>query len=123
MRKRYVFIGFASFLIIMAAGGWVFMKLADRPAAIKDSLTASHLDKESRTDDGFYLYTSKKNGYSMLFPEEYAIEGLTFQEKKDLNRGICRLKKIRKRHCSALSKFYTPTAIVLLKPILNGTAL
>ena len=82
MRKRYVFIGFASFLIIMAAGGWVFMKLADRPAAIKDSLTASHLDKESRTDDGFYLYTSKKNGYSMLFPEEYAIEGLTFQEKK-----------------------------------------
>lgn len=58
------------------------MKMAGRPLALKGSLTASHLDTESRTDDGFYLYTSKKNGYSMLFPEEYAIEGLTFQEKK-----------------------------------------
>ncbi len=81
MRRKRFIVGFA-LLLLMATGRWVFMKLADRPAAVKDSLTASHLDKEFRTDDGFYHYTSKKNGYSMLFPEDYAIERGMFQEKK-----------------------------------------
>ncbi|WP_347321142.1 hypothetical protein [Rossellomorea sp. RS05] len=81
MRKKLLIIGFMV-LIIIVLGGWFFMKMAERPTALKDSLTASHLDKESRTSDGFFRYTSKKNEYSMLFPEEFAIEGGTFQEKK-----------------------------------------
>ncbi|MGG4546355.1 hypothetical protein ABER02_00990 [Rossellomorea marisflavi] len=65
----------------MAATAVFFMKLADRPAALKDSFTVGRLDKESRTGDGFFSYTSEKNGYSMLYPETYVIDRGTFQER------------------------------------------
>jgi hypothetical protein len=81
MRKRQFIIGF-TILVLIAVGGWLLMKMADRPLALKDSFTANHLDKESRTDDGFFLYTSKKNGYSMLFPEDYSIDRESHEEKK-----------------------------------------
>lgn len=81
MKKRHFVIGMV-ILVLIAAGGLILMKMAGRPLALKDSLTASHLDKESRTDDGFYLYTSKKNGYSMLFPEDYSIDRESHEEKK-----------------------------------------
>ncbi|UKS65221.1 hypothetical protein [Rossellomorea marisflavi] len=82
MRKKLLFIGF-TVLIIIVLGGWLLMKMSERPAALKDSLTASHLDKESRTSDGFFRYTSKKNEYSMFFPEKYVIDRETFQERKE----------------------------------------
>ncbi|MGD7049967.1 hypothetical protein FZC83_17940 [Rossellomorea marisflavi] len=81
MRKKLLIIGFMV-LIIIVLGGWFFMKMAERPTALKDSLTASHLDKESRTSEGFFRYTSKKNEYSMLFPEEFAIDRESFEEKE-----------------------------------------
>ncbi|KON83147.1 hypothetical protein AF331_20175 [Rossellomorea marisflavi] len=80
MRRKHVVVGFA-LLLSVAATAVFFMKLADRPAALKDSFTVGRLDKESRTGDGFFAYTSEKNGYSMLYPETYVIDRGTFQER------------------------------------------
>jgi hypothetical protein len=80
MRKKHVVVGFA-LLLSVAAIAVFYMKLGDRPAALKDSFTVGRIDKESRTGNGFFSYTSKKNGYSMLYPETYVIDRETFQER------------------------------------------
>ncbi len=78
------------------------MKMAERPTALKDSLTASHLDKESRTSEGFFRYTSKKKRiFYVVFLKNLQLIENPLRKRRNLNLGMYIHQMIKKNLCCA----------------------
>ncbi|HEY4553965.1 MAG TPA: hypothetical protein VIG80_12270 [Bacillaceae bacterium] len=76
-----------SMMIILLSGlGGCGLPAADKPPnthAFNDHFTRGFMDSPKEVEDGYYLFRSKTNGYTMLFPVEGEMSDMSYEREKD----------------------------------------
>lgn len=85
MRKRWsrivVVLVMVIVIIVVASKVWNSQSMPDTPA-FNDDLTKEFLVKDEETPEGFHLFESGKEKYTMLFPEDYVMSDGSYYKKK-----------------------------------------
>lgn len=82
--NKYIKLGITLLtLIILAIGGFKVMSSFNEPntPAFKDKFTKQFLNEDAETPEGFHLFESGTGKYTILFPEDYKMDKVSYYKK------------------------------------------
>ncbi|MGP1909419.1 hypothetical protein ACTSEZ_14740 [Metabacillus sp. JX24] len=92
---RYFYI----ILFILFAAGCSEEKVPDTEA-FKDEFTREFIKEGGGTEDGYYTFKSKTNGYTMLFPEHAIVSESDFESHEDKYETLSLGEKMKNQNTS-----------------------